>query len=156
VTDNLTPEQRKRAMSRVRNKDTDLERKVRSALHERGYRFKKHVRSLPGSPDIVFTKQKLAVFIDGDFWHGYRFPAWEHKVADFWRQKIRKNRARDMKNFRKLRRMGWRVVRVWQHDVNKNFEFCLNRITSHVEGIESKASLTRLNSGNVCESATGK
>jgi DNA mismatch endonuclease, patch repair protein len=63
-------------MGRVRNRDTDLERVVRSALHRRGLRFRKHVSGLPGRPDVVFPAAKVAVFIDGDFWHGYRFPLW--------------------------------------------------------------------------------
>ncbi|MFN2454863.1 MAG: hypothetical protein ABR577_11650 [Pyrinomonadaceae bacterium] len=81
MRDHLTPEQRLRAMSNVKLKDGSLEMIVRSELHKRGYRFRKHVKSLPGSPDAVFPKEQIAVFIDGDFWHGYRFPAWEHKLG---------------------------------------------------------------------------
>jgi len=75
---------------------------VRSELHKRGLRFRKHVKDLPGKPDVVFPTVKVAVFIDGDFWHGYKFPSWEHKVSDFWKQKINKNRERDRRNHRKL------------------------------------------------------
>src|SRR5690606_20173307 len=102
MPDNLTPEQRGYCMYRIKGKDTGLEMRVRSELHTRGFRFHKHVQELPGKPDVVFTKAKVAVFIDGDFWHGYRFPAWEHKVSDFWKQKINKNRERDRRNHRKL------------------------------------------------------
>ncbi len=130
MPDHLTPEQRFRAMSRVKLKDGSLEMIVRSELHRRGYRFKKHVKTLPGSPDAVFTREKVAVFIDGDFWHGYRFPAWEHKLKDFWKEKIRENRRRDQRNFRKLRRMGWRVIRIWQHEIKQNPESCIDRIIS--------------------------
>lgn len=133
MTDNLTPEQRKRAMSRVKQKDTDLELVVRSILHKHGYRFRKHVKSLPGKPDIVFSRVKVVVFVDGDFWHGYRFPEWEHKVSPFWRRKIARNRERDQKNFRRLRRMGWSVVRVWKHEINADLECCLNKITSMID-----------------------
>src|ERR1700755_2562057 len=132
MPDNLTPEQRRYTMSRVRNRDTDLERLIRNEIHRRGYRFKKHVKSLPGSPDLVFSKQMVAVFIDGDFWHGFRFPAWEHKVSDFWKAKILKNRARDQKNFRKLRRMGWTVIRIWQHEIKKDTESCVRRILNAI------------------------
>lgn len=137
MADNLTPEQRSRCMSRVRNRDTDLEAIIRSGLHARGYRFYKHVKSLPGSPDIVFTKVKIAVFIDGDFWHGYRFPVWEHKLKEFWRVKISENRKRDQKNFRKLRRMGWRVVRIWQHEIKADSELCITKIISAVENAQT-------------------
>lgn len=132
-TDTLTPEQRFRAMSRVKLRDGSLETVIRSELHRRGYRFRKHVRSLPGSPDAVFPKEKIAVFIDGDFWHGYRLSNWEHKLKDFWKAKIRENRARDQRNFRKLRRMGWRVIRIWQHQIRKNPAACVDRIEALIE-----------------------
>ena len=147
MADNLTPEQRSRCMSRVKNKDTDIETLVRSALHKKGFRFRKHVKELPGAPDIVFTKAKVAVFVDGDFWHGYRFPQWEHKVSDFWKKKIQKNRDRDQKNFAKLRKMGWKVIRLWKHDVKQNFDECLVRIISASENQSSS---------NTVHSMTGK
>lgn len=133
MADNLTPEQRKRAMSRVKQKDTDLEIVVRSGLHKHGYRFRKHVKSLPGKPDIVFPRVKVVVFVDGDFWHGYRLPQWEHKLSDFWRDKIARNRERDQKNFRRLRKLGWRVVRIWKHEINQDLDSCLNKIVSTIE-----------------------
>lgn len=129
MTDNLTPKQRSHCMSRVKNRDTDIEKIVRSDLHKRGYRFRKHVKKLPGTPDIAFSKAKVAVFIDGDFWHGYRFPAWEHKVSDFWKKKIAKNRERDQKNFQKLRSTGWKVIRLWKHDVKKDLPKSISKIT---------------------------
>lgn len=128
--DPRTPEQRFRAMSNVKLRDGSLEIVVRSELHRRGYRFRKHVKTLPGSPDAVFTKEKVAVFIDGDFWHGYRFPSWQHKLNDFWKQKIRTNRERDRKNFRRLRAMGWQVIRVWQHQIREDPNRCVDRIAA--------------------------
>ena len=125
-------------MSRVHNRDTDLERTVRSELHKRGLRFRKHVRRLPGSPDIVFVSCRVAVFVDGDFWHGYRFPAWEQTLSDFWRRKIRKNRERDKRNFRKLRALGWTVIRLWQHQIERDAELCATII-------EEKLSRGRMN-----------
>ena len=133
MVDHLTPEQRFRAMSRVKVKDGSLEKIIRSGLHKRGYRFRKHVKNLPGTPDLVFTRPQVAVFIDGDFWHGYRFPAWEHKLSEFWKKKIRTNRGRDQKNFRKLRSMGWRVIRIWQHEIDRDIEFCIARVISAVK-----------------------
>src|SRR6266403_6024457 len=119
MADNLTANQRSYCMSRVRNRDTDIERRIRSELQRRGLRFRKHRSLLPGRPDVVLPRFKLAVFIDGDFWHGYRFPQWSARVSGFWRRKIQLNRDRDQKNFRKLRTMGWRVIRIWQHEVEK-------------------------------------
>ena len=133
MADNLTPEQRSYCMSRVKGKDTGIEILVRSELHRRGFRFRKHVKELPGKPDVVFTKAKVAIFIDGDFWHGYRFPVWEHKVSDFWKKKISKNRERDTKNHRKLRDMGWTVIRLWQHDLERDIEGSIERIVSAVK-----------------------
>jgi DNA mismatch endonuclease (patch repair protein) len=125
----MTPEQRSQAMSRVKTKDGPLEVTVRSALWKQGYRFRKHIKSLPGSPDIVFTKQKVAVFIDGDFWHGYDFDSWKHKLKEFWRNKIETNIARDQRNFEALREMGWTPVRVWGNEVKKDLPKVLERIT---------------------------
>lgn len=142
MSDNLTPSQRSYCMSRVRNKDTDLERIVRSALHKHGLRFRKHVQQLPGKPDIVFGHLRLAVFVDGDFWHGFRFTTWAHRVSPFWRRKITLNRQRDQQNFRKLRGMGWRVIRVWQHELKRNPEACILKILGAIR--LRKCSLKRL------------
>lgn len=117
-------------MASVKGKDTGLEVMVRSELKRRGLRFLKHVKSLPGCPDVVFPKQKLAVFIDGDFWHGYRFPTWRRTLPKFWREKIGKNRDRDRRNFAKLRRLGWRVLRIWQHEIERDLCSCGNKIVT--------------------------
>jgi DNA mismatch endonuclease (patch repair protein) len=138
MPDNLTPEQRSYCMSRIKGKDTGLEVRVRSALHRRGLRFRKHVKELPGRPDIVFSKARVAVFVDGDFWHGYRFPSWEDKVSDFWKKKINKNRERDAANHRRLRQMEWTVIRLWQHEVEEDFDACIDRILAAVRGHEEK------------------
>jgi DNA mismatch endonuclease (patch repair protein) len=139
MPDNLTPEQRSYCMSRIKGKDTGLEVRVRSALHRRGLRFRKHVKDLPGKPDVVFIKARVAVFVDGDFWHGYRFPSWEDKVSDFWKKKINKNRERDAANHRRLRQMEWTVIRLWQHEVEEDFDACIDRILAAVRGHEEKA-----------------
>ena len=133
MADRLTPEQRFRVMSRVKQKDGSLEVIIRSILHKKGYRFQKHVKTLPGNPDVVFTTEKIAIFIDGDFWHGYRLPQWECKLKDFWKKKIKRNRQRDQKNFKKLRRMGWCVIRIWQHEIEHNLETCITRIIIAIE-----------------------
>jgi len=132
MADVLTPSQRSYCMSRVKGKDTGLERLVRSELHKRGYRFRKHVKNLPGKPDIVFVKKKVAVFLDGDFWHGFRFPQWERTLSKFWRKKIGETRKRDQRNFAKLRRMGWRVIRIWEHTIEKDLDGVVRRIAKSV------------------------
>lgn len=115
-------------MKRVKLKNGSLEMLVQLGLRARGFRFRCHVRTLPGRPDIVFPRERVAVFVDGDFWHGWRLPAWEHKLSMFWRQKLHANRARDCRNFRKLRSLGWRVVRLWQHQVKGDLNRCLSLI----------------------------
>lgn len=138
MVDNLTPKQRSYCMSRIKGKDTGLEVSVRSELHKRGLRFRKHAKDLPGQPDIVFIKARVAVFVDGNFWHGYRFPAWDHKVSDFWKKKISKNRKRDARDHRKLRDMRWTVIRLWQHEVTKEFEGSVDRIVTAVQESKTK------------------
>lgn len=137
MADHMTPEQRSRAMSRVKLRDGPLEREIQEGLRQRGLRFRKHVKSLPGSPDIVFPKQKVAVFVDGDFWHGWRLPAWERKLSPFWRDKLRTNRKRDQRNFRRLRVLGWRVIRIWQHQIRRDREACIRMILTALSPAES-------------------
>jgi DNA mismatch endonuclease (patch repair protein) len=118
--DIVSPAVRSRMMAAVKSKNGSLEKMVFLALRRRGVRFARHYKQLPGTPDVAFPRAKKAIFIDGDFWHGYRYPSWKRKIrSKFWREKIEANRLRDRKNFRKLRRLGWRVMRVWEHDVRK-------------------------------------
>jgi DNA mismatch endonuclease (patch repair protein) len=124
----MTREQRSRAMKRVKLRNGPLEMSLRRSLTKRGLRYRCNVRSLPGSPDIVFSKEQVAIFVDGDFWHGWRLPVWEHKLTPFWREKLYSNRARDLRNFRRLRVRGWHVVRLWQHDISCDMESCITRI----------------------------
>ena len=133
MPDNLTREQRSYCMSRVKGEDTGLETRVRSELHKRGFRFRKHLKDLPGKPDIVFTKVRVAVFLDGDFWHGYEFPTWQHKVSDFWKTKISNTIKRDGRNDQRLREMGWTVIRLWQHDLERNYAASIDEIVSTVK-----------------------
>ena len=121
-------------MSRVKGRDTGIERQVRSALHRRGLRFRKHVKELAGKPDIVFRRARVAVFIDGDFWHGYGFPQWEENLSPFWKSKITSTRKRDRRNFARLRRMGWRVIRIWEHELEHDLESCVQRVVEALDG----------------------
>jgi DNA mismatch endonuclease (patch repair protein) len=130
MADNLTPEQRSRTMSRIRSTNTQVELTIRRMLHQRGLRYRLHVGSLPGKPDIVFPKAKVVVFVDGDFWHGWRFAQWEHKLQPYWRDKIAGNRRRDRLNFQRLRRQGWTVIRLWEHDVKRDAQACVERVVA--------------------------
>lgn len=116
-------------MSRIRSQNTSLEASVFAYLrHERVY-FQKHYKKAPGCPDIALPAKKRAVFIDGDFWHGWRFVQRKRSLpAVYWRSKIESNIRRDKLRRAKLRRMGWRVLRVWEHQLRKERLKTLQRI----------------------------
>jgi len=119
--DIVSPKIRSRMMRAVKSKNTSLEKLIFSEIKRQGIRFKKHYKHLPGTPDIALPRIKRVIFVDGDFWHGYRYPSWKNKInSKFWRMKIECNRRRDRRNFRKLRRLGWKVMRVWEHDLKKS------------------------------------
>jgi DNA mismatch endonuclease (patch repair protein) len=131
--DIVPKEVRSRMMAAVKSKNTALERLAFSALRKAGFRFQKHYRRVPGSPDIAFPRKKIAIFIDGDFWHGFHYPKWRHKIdSAFWRDKIETNIRRDKRNFAKLRRSGWRVMRVWEHQLKRQPEETLERIVEFI------------------------
>ncbi len=115
MTDVLTPQQRHRCMSRIRAKDTKPELIVRRWLWRKGYRFRKNVKRLPGTPDIVLRKYSIVIFIHGCFWHGHE----EHlhipkSNTEFWRNKIERNKQRDERQKERLHQMGWNVLTVWE------------------------------------------
>jgi len=132
MADNLTPEQRSYMMSRVRSTDTTPELIIRSLAHARGLRFRKHCGWLPGRPDLVFVRSRVVVFVDGDYWHGWRFPEWKEKLGSYWKQKIENNRRRDVRNFRRLRNAGWLVIRLWEHDVERDPRRCIDRVEAAI------------------------
>jgi DNA mismatch endonuclease (patch repair protein) len=118
--DVFSREKRSEVMSRVRSKHTKPELRVRSYLHRRGLRFRLHSRSLPGSPDLVFPSCKIAVFVHGCFWHGHdckkaRLP---ETRREFWQQKIEGNQTRDARKREALEKLGWRVLTVWECEIN--------------------------------------
>lgn len=122
-------------MSRIRGKDTGPELLIRRLVFLRGLRFRKNYPGLPGRPDLVFVAARVAVFIDGDFWHGWRFPIWEAKLpSSYWRDKIRRNRQRDRRVHARLRAHGWTVVRIWEHQIKADAYSCVDRIEIAVMG----------------------
>lgn len=109
-----------RRMKATRGTDNRMDLQIRSLLHRRGYRFFKQRRILKGSTrtaDIVFPKARVAVFVDGCFWHGCReHGTWPKANADFWRDKIETNRLRDADTTKRLEEEGWEVLRIWEHE----------------------------------------
>src|SRR5690242_13258131 len=128
MPDHMTPEQRSRAMKRVRLRDGPLELLIQRELRKCGLHFQRNYKKLQGSPDIVFVRRRVVVFIDGDFWHGWRLPAWEHKLSDFWKAKLHANRRRDQRNFRTLRAGEWTVIRLWEHEIRTDPQRCVARV----------------------------
>lgn len=113
--DRVTAEVRSRMMSGIRGKDTRIEREVRSLLRRKGFGYKKHVSKLPGSPDIVLSKYRAAIFVHGCFFHGHgcRVFKWPKSNAEFWREKIARNISRDAEHLAALLSSNWRVLTVW-------------------------------------------
>lgn len=115
--DRLTRERRSWNMSRIRGRDTLPELSVRSALHHLGFRFRLNKQDLPGCPDVVLPRHRVVVFVHGCFWHrhrGCRFAYTPKSNRTFWSEKFEKNVGRDSRNANELRRLGWRVVVVWE------------------------------------------
>ncbi len=130
MADVLTKEQRQKNMQNIRGKDTKIEVILRKALWEKGYRYQKNYRKLPGSPDIVLTKYKLVVFCDGEFFHGKDWEVLKPKLersnnSEFWISKISRNRERDDEINKRLLFEGWTVIRFWGDDIIKNVDECV-------------------------------
>lgn len=132
--DRITKERRSLLMSKIRGKNTGPELAVFSELRRNRIYFRRHYDKVAGSPDVALPTKKIAVFIDGDFWHGYRYPCWKNKLpSDFWRQKIERNRARDKRNFAKLRKSGWLVLRVWERELRSDFDGSIRKVVRHLK-----------------------
>lgn len=115
-------------MAAVKGTDTSLELRIHRAFQNHGWDYDRNVTELPGKPDFVFWAVRVVVFVDGDFWHGWRFSVWRAKLTDYWRRKIELNRRRDQAKFRRLRRLGWKVVRLWGHEVDRDLESAVARV----------------------------
>ena len=132
-------------MSSIPSKNTEPEMILRRALWQKKLRYRVHYKQLPGKPDVVFTKYRIAVFCDGDFWHGHNWAirglsSLEEELAGysvFWRNKIEHNIVRDREVDRLLTEQGWTVIRLWESEIRNNLDDCVNRIADEL--IASKA-----------------
>ena len=140
VTDKLTPERRSWNMSRIRSRDTGPELKVRSLLHGLGFRFRLHLKHLPGKPDIVLPKYKTVVFVHGCYWHshGCKDSGIPKTNSDFWIEKLNANRARDVATRQRLEQLGWNVCVVWECEL-KNPEQLIARLSTFLTGATDQA-----------------
>jgi len=132
MADIFSKKKRSEIMSKIRSKNTKLERdflkKLSKEIWLNGFRYRKHYKRVPGSPDIAFPKRRLAIFIDGGFWHGYDFDRRKSKLPKFWKDKIERNMERDKQNMKDLKKMGWKTLRFWEHDIKKNPQKAVSRI----------------------------
>jgi DNA mismatch endonuclease Vsr len=130
-----TPEQVSFNMSRIRNKDSEIELALRKELWSRGLRYRKNVKTVCGKPDIVFIGKKVAVFCDSEFWHGYEWTNRKDAIKsnrDFWLPKIERNMERDSEVNEALGKEGWTVLRFWGSEIRKNTKECADRIEKEV------------------------
>lgn len=133
MTDVLTPEQRHKAMKNIKRKDTKIELKLRKALWEAGYHYRKNYKGIPGSPDVVFTKYKIAIFCDSEFFHGKDWDKLKVKLessnnSEYWLKKISDNIARDRRIDKQLEDAGWTVLHFWGNDILKDVDSCVKKI----------------------------
>ena len=132
MPDRLTPEQRHKNMVAIKSKDTGIEVMLRKELWRRGLRgYRKNYKKLPGKPDIVFTKQKVAIFCDSEFWHGYDWEnrkEWIKTNREYWYPKIERNMQRDREINELLQKSGWVVLRFWGKEIKNDVKNCAETI----------------------------
>lgn len=137
-----TSPERSRLMSKIGAENTKPEQILRKNLWHSGIRYRKNVKNMKGVPDIVITKHKIVVFVDGEFWHGYK---WDEKKKNiksnraFWIPKIERNIQRDLENNRYYESNGWHVLRFWEHEVKNRLEACLNDVHEIIVECSQKA-----------------
>ena len=121
----MTPDERSFLMSKIKGKDTSIELKLRKELFKRGIRYRKNVKSIYGHPDIAIKKYKIAIFCDGDFWHGYNWEEREKELKSnrgYWVKKIERNMEKDIEVNHVLKHLGYSVIRIWEHEIEKNLK----------------------------------
>lgn len=130
-----TTTDRSALMSKIRSKETKQEISFRKELWKKGFRYRVNVKKLPGCPDIVINSKKTIVFIDGEFWHGYNWKDKKKKIKTnrkFWIPKIERNMQRDRENNIKLRKLGYKVFRFWEHQIKNNITKCVYKVTEYI------------------------
>lgn len=131
-------------MSRIKSKDTSIETVLRKELFKRGVRFRKNAKDIYGHPDISIKKYKIAIFCDGDFWHGYNWEERESQIKsnrDYWIPKIERNMEKDIEVNHVLSHLGYTVIRIWEHEIKKNLNGVCDMIISEIEKAKNKEAL---------------
>ncbi|OGZ32448.1 MAG: very short patch repair endonuclease [Candidatus Portnoybacteria bacterium RBG_13_40_8] len=138
MADKFSKEKRSEIMSLIRSRNTKLEigflELLSSELYPKGYRYRKHYSRILGKPDVAFVKERIAIFLDGDFWHGYNFNKLKKRLPkDYWLGKIKRNIARDKKINAVLKTKGWKVLRFWEHKLKENPTTIIKKIKHYLE-----------------------
>lgn len=139
--DKLTREQRRKNMQAVKSKGSKIETALAKALFSRGHRYRKNDKTVFGKPDLTFKKNKIAVFVDSEFWHGkdWETRKYEHKSnKEFWHKKIEQNINRDQKVTKQLKRNGWKVLRFWGNQVENKLDFCIIKTEKAIDEAKRK------------------
>lgn len=134
--DVLTPEQRRKNMQAIKNKNTKIEELLAKALWAKGYRYRRNNKTVFGKPDFTFKKLKIAIFCDSEFFHGKDWETQKLRIksnTDFWLSKIERNMERDKEVNETLLKDGWKVIRFWGEDIKKNLELCLQQVEKAIE-----------------------
>ena len=134
MTDVVSSQTRSKMMSGIQGKNTKPEIMIRKALHQKGFRYRLHVKSLPGKPDLVFPKYKAAIQINGCFWHGHNCHLfkWPSTQPEFWREKILGNRERDAVKLKEMEEIGWRTMIIWECAVKGKYKQPFNEVIEWV------------------------
>jgi len=137
MADTVSKKRRSEIMSHIRSKNTSIELLVRKQLFALGLRYRINYKQLPGKPDIVFTKKKVAIFINGCFWHGHetgcRYSHISQSQKEYWTSKIKRTKKRDQEHIDILQEEGWRVLVVWECEIRKDIHEVIKRILSFIE-----------------------
>jgi DNA mismatch endonuclease (patch repair protein) len=133
-----TKEQRSYNMSRVKSENTKPEKLLYSILRKEKYQFIPHCKSIPGKPDAIIKKYKIAIFVDGEFWHGKKIKDWKNRLSPFWLKKITDNINRDKIINKKLKSIGWTIIRYWGREITKKPEIVQKRLLSKIKQLEAK------------------
>ena len=134
LKDRLTPERRSANMRAIRAFGSGPEQVVETWIRRLRLGYEKHDHRLPGRPDFVFPRRRKIIMVHGDFWHGWQFPRWKDRLSKaYWKPKIERNRRYDRRNRRRLRRAGWRVLVIWEHQIRANPDATFSKVRSFLE-----------------------
>lgn len=144
--DDLTKEQRRKNMQHIKAQDTEIEVKLRRALWNKGFRYRKNFSGLPGKPDIVLTKYKIAIFCDGEFFHGKDWDVLKPRLkksnnSQYWIKKITRNRERDDEVNKQLLFQGWTVIRFWGKEIKNNIDECVKVVEETIWDIRMQETI---------------